>query len=93
MKTADVTVRNPSGLHARPASVFAREAAKYKSNITLIFNGTRYNAKSVLKLLLAEVGLHDTITLEADGADEDAALDALVAIIMSGLGEEIIEGA
>lgn len=81
---------NPSGLHARPATLFTEAAATFASKIT-VENLSRgkgpVDAKSTLMLLTAGVSRDHRIRLVADGADEDKAVDALIGLIESGLGE------
>jgi phosphocarrier protein len=90
MRSVEIVMRNPSGLHARPASVFTEAAARFAANVT-IENLTRaigpVDAKSMLLLLTAGVSKDHRIRLVADGPDEDAAIDSLVALVESGLGE------
>ena len=85
MLSYKVTVRNPSGLHLRPAGLLCGEAIK--SSITFQYAGGTANAKSVLSVLGACVKSGDEITLVCEGEDEQAAIDALVALIEGGLGE------
>ena len=87
MVSQKITVNNPSGLHLRPAGVLCNEAMKYSSVITFLFEGGSANAKSVLSVLGACVKSGDEITLICDGEDEQEAIDALAALIRSGLGE------
>lgn len=87
MKQIEIKVTNPHGLHARPANLFARQAQTYDSEITILFGGGSYNAKSIISVLSACVVKDSVITLVADGADEDAALDGLTQAIEAGLGE------
>ena len=91
MRSAEIVVRNPSGLHARPATVFTEAAGRFASKVS-VENLTRakgpVDGKSVLMLLTAGVSSGHRIRLIADGADEDAAIDALVGLVESGLGEE-----
>ena len=87
MLSNKVTVRNPSGLHLRPAGLLCGEAIKYKSSVTFQYDGGTANAKSVLSVLGACVNSGDEITLICDGEDEQAAIDALASLIESGLGE------
>ena len=81
MLSYKVTVRNPSGLHLRPAGLLCGEAIKFQ------YAGGTANAKSVLSVLGACVKNGDEITLVCEGEDEQAAIDALVALIEGGLGE------
>ena len=90
MYKKEATVINPSGLHARPASDFVKEAKKYASNITirrLDKEAEGVNAKSIMRLLTAGISKGIRIELSAEGADEAEAVDALVALIESGFGE------
>jgi len=87
MVSRKVTVINVTGLHLRPAGNLCREALLFKSSVTLSFDGTEANAKSVLSVLGACVKRGDEILLTCDGEDEEEALDRLTAYIESGLGE------
>ena len=87
MLSCMVSVRNPSGLHLRPAGLLCGEAIKNKSSVTFQYDGGTANAKSVLSVLGACVKSGDEITLICDGEDEQAAIDALASLIESGLGE------
>jgi phosphotransferase system HPr (HPr) family protein len=92
MRSTDQVVRNPSGLHARPAAMFVRTAAGFASRITLE-NLDRasapIDAKSILAVMASGVSTGHTVRLTAEGADEDAAIDALEAFVASGMGETI----
>ena len=88
MVSKKVTVNNPTGLHLRPAGNLCKEAMKYKSMIKFQFRETTANAKSVLSVLGACVKSGDEITLICEGEDEQESLDALVAAVESGLGEQ-----
>ena len=74
-----VTIKNPTGLHLRPAGILCNEAMKYQSLITFDYDGGTANAKSVLSVLGACVKCGDT--------DEEEALESLIKAIDSGLGE------
>jgi Phosphotransferase System HPr (HPr) Family len=90
MRSVELVMSNPSGLHARPATLFTEGAAAFASKIT-IENLSRgkgpVDAKSTLMLLTAGVSRDHRIRLVADGPDEDKAIDALVGLVDSGLGE------
>lgn len=94
MRTAEVVIRNPSGLHARPATLFTQAAAGFASRVT-VENLDRgkgpVDAKSILLLLTAGVSHGHRIRLAADGEDEEAAIDTLVRMIDEGLGEGVDE--
>lgn len=82
-----VVIKNPTGLHLRPAGILCKEAMQYKSLITFSFRENTANAKSVLSVLGACVKCGDEIEIVCEGMDEQEALEALVKAIESGLGE------
>lgn len=87
MPERTVTLPNPSGLHARPAKVFASAAAAAPGNVTVSKGDREVNAKSVLSVLTLDCHQGDAITIRADGEDAEETLDELTALIESGLGE------
>lgn len=87
MVKGKVTLKNPSGLHLRPAGIFCKEAMKFEAQITFGSKGSTANAKSVLSVLGACVKCGDEIELVCEGKDEIEALEAMSALIESGLGE------
>ena len=80
-------IKNPSGLHLRPAGILCKQALNYKSAILFKIRSTTANAKSVLSVLGACVKCGDEIELTCEGDDEDEALKRLIEAIESGLGE------
>ena len=82
-----VTIKNPTGLHLRPAGNLCKEAMKYKCSVSFIFNGSIANAKSVLSVLGACVKCGNEIELICEGEDEEEAMNALVNAVESGLWE------
>ena len=87
MVSQKVVIKNPTGLHLRPAGILCKEAMQYKSLITFNFRENTANAKSVLSVLGACVKTGDEIELHCDGEDEEEALKNLVEAIENGLGE------
>ena len=87
MVSQKVVIKNPTGLHLRPAGILCKQAMQYKSLITFTFRDSTANAKSVLSVLGACVKCGDEIELTCEGEDEEEALKALVNAIESGLGE------
>lgn len=87
MVKAKVTIKNPTGLHLRPAGILCKEAMGFKSKITFNYKDSTANAKSVLSVLGACVKCGDEIEFTCEGEDEEAALTALVKCVESGLGE------
>lgn len=89
MATADMTLTllNKVGLHARPASQFVQTAARFASTITVVCGTRRANAKSILQVLSLGAGGGAEITLQAEGADAEAAIAALKQLIADKFGE------
>ncbi len=87
MVSERVTVKNPTGLHLRPAGILCKSAQSFKSVITFTFGEGTANAKSVLSILGACVKCGDEIELVCEGEDEEEALASLVSEIRNGLGE------
>ena len=90
MVSKQTSIINATGLHACPASVFVTEAKKYQCNVTIknVDKDTApVNAKSIMMILAAGLGTGTKVEITCDGEDEQAAVDALVALIDSGFGE------
>ena len=92
MTTTRLTVRNPSGLHARPAALFVRTVGAFRSRVT-IANVTAgkgpVDAKSILSVLTLGVGHGTEIEVAAEGDDADDAITAIRTAIDGGLGETL----
>ncbi len=87
MVSQKVTIKNPTGLHLRPAGILCQEAMNFKSLITFNYRGNTANAKSVLSVLGACIKSGDEIELVCDGEDEESALAFLVKLVDEGFGE------
>ena len=74
----EATVNNQVGLHARPATFFIQKANEFKSSIWVEKDERRVNAKSLLGVLSLGIVKGTTISLIADGPDDDAANNALL---------------
>jgi phosphocarrier protein HPr len=81
MVKQNVLVKNPTGLHARPAAQLVDLCKRFKSDIYIELNGKRCNGKSIFSVLHCCVKMGDNITLIADGEDEIAALEQTVDFI------------
>lgn len=82
-----VKIKNPTGLHLRPAGLFCKTAMQYECKITFESRSTVANAKSVLSVLGACVKSGDEIEIICEGNDETEALENMIQIIEEGLGE------
>ena len=87
MVTKEVVVNNQVGLHARPATFFIQKANEFKSGIWVEKDERRVNAKSLLGVLSLGIIKGTKITIIADGADEQQAVDTLCALIESNFSE------
>jgi len=78
-----VVISNPQGLHARPAELFARLALQFDSEIEVIRDSNRVDAKSILHVLTLGATQGTELTLQAHGDDAEAALEALARLVES----------
>ena len=88
MLSRKITIKNPSGLHLRPAGVLSQTAVKFKSDIIIEYGEKRIVAKSVLNVMAAGIKAGTEVNLIVDGEDEEEAMNTLVEAIESGLGEK-----
>ena len=87
MVERSVQIVNKLGIHARPAAEIVKTAAKFKSGITIVRDDMEVNGKSIMGVMMLAAECGAAIVLRADGADEDAAVDALAGLIADGFGE------
>ncbi len=87
MISRSVTVKNSLGLHARPATFFIQKANSYKCSIWVEKEDCRVNAKSLLGILSLGISQDTTVTIIADGQDEEDAVSGLVDLVDSGFAE------
>ena len=81
-------VCNELGLHARAAARFVQLAARFESTIRVGRDTKMMDGKSILGVLLLAAGRGTTLTITAEGSDEDAAVETLVRLVESGFAEE-----
>jgi phosphocarrier protein HPr len=87
LRTKKVQIVNPLGFHARAAARFVAEAAKFTSQITVVFKDKEMDGKSILGLLLLAAPCGASLQIHANGKDEDEAIKALSALVAAGFGE------
>jgi phosphocarrier protein len=88
MTTRSVTVVNQLGMHARAAARFVHLATRFDSHIRVGRNAKVMDGKSIMGILLLAAARGTTITISAEGSDEEAAVAALSGLVESGFGEE-----
>ena len=87
MISLEVEITNKLGLHARASTKLTQTASKYVSEVWITRNGRRVNAKIIMGVMMLAAAQGSFVTLEAQGTDEQAAIDALAALIADYFGE------
>jgi phosphocarrier protein HPr len=88
MISATASITNKRGLHARASAKIVEAAARFQSEVTIIKDGQRVNARSIMGLMMLAASMGSQIDLEAEGPDADAAMTAMLALIEAKFGEE-----
>jgi phosphocarrier protein HPr len=83
MQKRNVNVTNPLGIHARPSAKIVQVASKFRSRVSLTFNGHTANARNIVAVMLLAAGAGSTITVETIGPDESEAIEAVADLISS----------
>ena len=89
MTSQAVTVVNQLGMHARAAAKFVHLAGRFDARVKVARDRREMDGKSIMGILLLAAARGSTITISADGADERDAVEALVALVRSGFGEDV----
>ena len=87
MISREIEIINKLGLHARASAKLTQLAGKFQSEVWMSRNQKRVNAKSIMGVMMLAAGMGSTVTLETEGPDEQAAMDALVELIGARFGE------
>jgi len=87
MVSKEIVVQNQVGLHARPATFFIQKANEFTSSIWIAKDERKVNAKSLLGVLSLGITRGTSVSITADGADEEAAIDALTSLVASNFAE------
>ncbi len=87
MLTRETEIINKLGLHARASAKLTQMAGRFKCEVWMSKGPRRINAKSIMGVMMLAAGKGSKITLETDGADEQQAMDALLALIADFFGE------
>lgn len=82
-----ITISNRLGLHARASAKLTKLAGAFTCEVHLSRAGRRVNAKSIMGVMMLAAGLGSEVEIETDGVDEDAAMQALRALIEAKFGE------
>jgi phosphocarrier protein HPr len=87
MIKTSISISNKLGLHARASAKLTKLAGSFQSDVFLTRNDRRVNAKSIMGVMMLAAGIGSVVELEITGADEQAAMDALTALINDKFGE------
>lgn len=77
MAKFEFVVSDPVGLHARPATILVNQASKFASDVKLVYNGKEVNLKSIMGVMSLGVPTKANVTIVAEGADADDAIEAI----------------
>jgi phosphocarrier protein len=88
LRFAEVVIPNKKGLHARASAQFVRCAGGFDAEIRVTREGHTVGGTSIMGLMMLAAGQGHAILIEAEGSDARAAMEALIALIESGFGEE-----
>ena len=87
MIKTSATISNKLGLHARASAKLTKLAGSFSCEVWISRGERRVNAKSIMGVMMLAAGLGATVELETIGTDEQAAMDALLALIADKFGE------
>ena len=87
MTECEVTIKNRTGLHTRPAAMLVKTAAKFKSEFFIVKDGMQINGKSSIGVMTLAAEQGSKLLLQFDGEDEQAAVEAVAALFENGFEE------
>ena len=87
MIKTQTTISNKLGLHARASAKFTKLAGSFRSEVWMSKGERRVNAKSIMGVMMLAAGIGSSVEIETNGADEQAAMDALLALVADKFGE------
>ena len=88
MTEKEITIKNRAGIHARPAALLVQVANEFESEIFMEKNGNKINAKSIMGIITLGAAYNTTLSVMAEGKDEEAAVAAIVRLFENRFEEE-----
>jgi phosphocarrier protein len=88
LSTRKVTIQNSQGMHARPAMQLVETSSRFRSTIAIRKGRQKVNAKSIMEVMTLEAVEGTELTLEAEGKDAEAAVEALARLIAEKFNED-----
>ena len=87
MRMRKLTIANPRGLHAQACARIVDIAKRFRCNVSIVVNGRRARARNIFAVMLLTATVGTAVRIEADGPDEDIAMQEIAALFHDGLGE------
>jgi phosphocarrier protein len=87
MQRRELEIINKLGLHARASAKLTQLAATFESDVQVMRNGRKVNAKSIMGVMMLAAGKGSKITVEISGPDEEQAMDAITKLVGDCFGE------
>lgn len=87
MPSIDIVISNKLGLHARAAAKLTQVAGRFQSEVYIARGNQRVNAKSIMGVMMLAAGLGIAVTVDAEGPDENEALEAIQMLFENKFGE------
>jgi phosphocarrier protein HPr len=88
MTEKEITIKNKAGIHARPAALIVQAANEFDSEIFMEKSGNKINAKSIMGIITLGAAYNTTLSVMAEGKDEEAAVAAIVRLFENRFEEE-----
>ena len=88
MTEKEVTIKNRAGIHARPAAMLVQTANEFSSNIYFEKDGDQVNGKSIMGIITLGAGYNTTLTIQAEGEDEEEAVNTIARLFETKFEEE-----
>jgi len=87
MIQTNITISNRLGLHARASAKLTKLAGSFPCDVWIARGDRKVNAKSIMGVMMLAAGIGTEVRIETDGASEQAAMDAILALIQDKFGE------
>lgn len=87
MQKRDIEITNKLGLHARASAKITQTATRFQCEVNLLRNDRRVNAKSIMGVMMLAAGKGARVIVDTEGADADAALQAILKLVADKFGE------
>jgi len=84
----ELTILNKLGIHARPAAMFVKTAARFSCDIMVEKDGEMVNGKSIMGLMMLAAGPGSKLTIQANGTDAEAAVAAIEELLKRKFDED-----